>query len=185
MDECRGADRSHRGDAADGGFHWLGIARAGADGADAAVQAAGVFRQHDRELCVLCGDVWRVVSLAAIPANRTRLWTVWRRPAALALDRDAVRDRAGRGWRRQQSRRTPAGRDGIIDAGHRPRLDRDNSFAWYRLFEPGRAAGLGGRRGLDGVAGSTKWDFEFGCGGRDGQSVRPLLHGPPALRRVW
>src|SRR5260370_2679197 len=90
MDQCRGADRSHRRDAADGGFHWLGIARAGADGADAAVQAAGVFRQHDRELCVLCGDVSRLVSLAAIPANRTRLLTVWRRPPAISPDPTAI-----------------------------------------------------------------------------------------------
>src|SRR5260370_3217900 len=109
MDQCRGADRSHRRDAADGGFHWLGIARAGADGADAAVQAAGVFRQHDRELCVLCGDVWRVVSLAAIPANRTRLWTVWRPLAAIALDRDVIPDRAGRGRRRHPSPPTTPG----------------------------------------------------------------------------
>ena len=54
---------------------WSRVAGARADGADATISAARVFGRHYRELTVLCGDVWRVVSAAAILADPLGLRT--------------------------------------------------------------------------------------------------------------
>src|SRR5665647_972610 len=84
MDQWR-SDRSiRRRRAVRGRLRRLGAARAGADGADAAVQVAGVFVRYSREPSVLRGNVWRAVPAAAISANRARLRAVRRRPAAIA-----------------------------------------------------------------------------------------------------
>ena len=52
------------------------------------------------------------------------------------------------------------------------------------LLRPGRAAGAGRRRRLDGDAGSAERHPELGRGGRNGQGVRRLQHGPLPRRHV-
>ena len=85
---------------------------------------------------------------------------------------------------RQQVRRAAAGGDGIADAGDRPRLDRRDRQPRGCLLRPGRAAGAGRNRRLDGDAGSAERHPELGRGGRNGQGVRNLQHGPLPRRHV-
>src|SRR3954467_5979484 len=155
-----------------------------ADGADAVVWISRVRGGRYRQLPVLCRDVWRAVPVAAIFASHAWLRPIRCRAAAAALDRDAVRDRADRGGRRQPVRRTEAGSGRIVDAGDRPWLDRRHRLARSQLSGACCAAGAGRHRRFDGDAGGTERDPRFSNRDRNGQGLRYLQHGAFFRRHV-
>src|SRR5712671_5593782 len=96
----------------------------------------------------------------------------WRRVAAAALDRDAVRIRANRRRSHQPHRRAVAHRRWPLAAGNRDRLDRADRHPGPCLRKARHAPPPRRRRRVDGDAGRPERRIERRLTGRDRQGLR-------------
>ena len=125
LGQRRGASRSlvaRR--AAAGRLRRLGAARARADAADALLPLARVLGRQRGDLLRDRLAVLRRVLPRPVHADRARLRPARRRPAAAAVDGDAVLRRAGRGRARRPLRRAAVPGRRAAAAGGRDGLDR-------------------------------------------------------------
>src|SRR4051794_33850305 len=180
----RGGGRARRGRRAARRFRRRGAGGGRADAAAAAVRHARVRRRQRGGLLPVRLDLRQRLLHGPVPADRAGRRAVGGRPAAAAVDGDAVRHRAARGRAGAAGRRAPPRRRRASAAGGGHGLGRARGGARARLRRVRRPAGRrrGGR--VDGDPGRAERGRGGGRASRHRPRVGDLQRTAPARRRV-